>query len=95
MCKVPINTTDINSKFPCQADSSGLVIVKIKTKLAYRGHVYFEQVRPYIINQLLQYLKSNNEFYSDIEVDMSHIPSSLIEEINLNHVTPVEVDWSD
>ena len=26
---------------------------------------------------------------------MSHIPSSLIEVINLNHVTPVEVDWSD
>ena len=52
-------------------------------------------MRPYIINQLLQYLKSNNEFYSDIEVDMSHIPSSLIEVINLSHVTPTEVDWSD
>ena len=45
-------------------------------------------MRPYIINQLL------HEFYSDIEVDISHIPSSLIEVINLNHVTPVEVDWS-
>ena len=52
-------------------------------------------MRPYIINQLLEYLKSNNEFYSGIEVDMSHIPSSLIEVISLNHVTPVEVDWSD
>ena len=52
-------------------------------------------MRPYIINQLLDYLKTNNEFYSGIEVDMSHIPSSLIELINLNHVTPVEVDWSD
>ena len=52
-------------------------------------------MRPYIINQLLPYLKSNNEFYSNIEVDISPIPSSLIEVINLNHVSPVEVDWSD
>ena len=48
-----------------------------------------------LINQLLRYLKSNNEFYSDIEVDISHIPSILIEVINFNHVTPVEVNWSD
>ena len=46
-------------------------------------------MRPYIINQLL------HKFHSDIEVDMFHISSSLIEVINLNHMTPVEVDWSD
>ena len=72
ICKAPINTTDINDKFLRQADSSGLIIVKIKMKLAYSGHAC----------QLLQYLKSNNEFYSHIEVDISHIPSSLIEMIN-------------
>ena len=38
---------------------------------------------PYLINQLLQYLKLNNEFYSGIEVDISHIPSSLVEVINV------------
>ena len=52
-------------------------------------------MRPYIANQLLRYIKSNNEFYSDIEVYISHISFSLIAVINLNHVTPVEVDWSD
>ena len=37
----------------------------------------------------------HNEFYSDIEIDISHIPSSLIEMINLDHEITVEVDTSD
>ena len=37
----------------------------------------------------------HNEFYSDIEIDISHIPSSLIEMINLDHEITVEVDRSD
>ena len=28
------------------ADSNGLVIVKLKRKLNYQGHVYFQAVRP-------------------------------------------------
>ena len=55
-------------------------MIKMKRKLEYRSH---ESVCPYLINQLLQYLKLNNDFYSGIEVDISHIPSSLIEVINV------------
>ena len=43
-----------------QAVSNGLVIVKLKCKLEYRGHVYVESVRPDVVNQLLQHLKLNN-----------------------------------
>ena len=49
----------------------------------------------YVINPLLHYLKLNNEFYLDIETDKSHIPSSLIEMINLDYQIPVKVDSSD
>ena len=62
ICNVPIDTTAISNTLPRQADSNGPVIVKLKCKLEYRGHVYYESVRPYVINQLLQYLKLNNEF---------------------------------
>ena len=95
ICNVPIDTIDISNALPRQADSNGLLIVKLKCRLEYKGHVYFESVRPYVINQLLQYLKLNNELFSDIEIDISHIPSSLIEMINVDHEIPVEVDRSD
>ena len=46
ICNVPIDAIDISNSFPCQADSNGLVIVKMKRRLQYRGHVYIKSVRP-------------------------------------------------
>ena len=39
------------------ADSNGLLIVKLKRKLIYRGHVSFELIRPSFIFRALQFLK--------------------------------------
>ena len=49
ICNVPIDTIDISNTLPRQAGSNGLVIVKLKRKLEYRGHLYFESVRPYVL----------------------------------------------
>ena len=80
LCNVPIDVADICNTLPRPADSNGIVIVKLKRKLQYRGHVYFESVRPDIIFRLLQYLKLNNSLYHDIEIDVKNIPSFLIED---------------
>ena len=80
LCNVPIDVADICNTLPRPADSNGIVIVKLKRKLQYRGHVYFESVRPDIIFRLLQYLKLNNWLYYDIEIDVKNIPSFLIED---------------
>ena len=80
LCNVPIDVVDICNTLPRPADSNGIVIVKLKRKLQYRGHVYFESVRPDIIFRLLQYLKLNNSLYHDIEIDVKNIPSFLIED---------------
>ena len=48
------------------ADSNSIVIVKLKRKLPYRGHVYLESVRPNFILRLLQYLDLNDLLYHDI-----------------------------
>ena len=95
ICNVSIDKIDISNTLPRQADTNGFVIVKLKRKHECRGHVYFESVRPYVINQLLQYLKLSDEFYLDIEIDICHIRNSVIEMINLNHEIPVEVDRLD
>ena len=46
ICNVPIDVVSTCNTLPHPADSNGLVTVKLKRKLEYRGHVYFEPVRP-------------------------------------------------
>ena len=61
ICNVPVDSTDTASSLPLIADQNGIVLVKLKRKLEYGGHVYFEPVRPQFINDLLHYLKINNQ----------------------------------
>ena len=76
ICNVPIDTVDISDVLPRGADSNGLVVIKLKRKLTYRGHVYFEAVRPELLNQALMYLKENNPIYSDVSLDIGNIPDN-------------------
>ena len=78
ICNVPIDTNDIASTLPQGADSNGIVMVKLKRKLMYRGHVYFKAVSPELVRSALHYLKLNNHLYSDIEIDLSQIPKNLL-----------------
>ena len=52
-------------------------MVKLKRKLNFRGHVYFQAVSPESIDAALSYLKENNVFYSNINIDMASLPISL------------------
>ena len=74
---IPIETMDITNTLPQGADSSGLLMVKLKRKLNFRGHVYFQAVSPESIYATLSYLKVNNVFYSNINIDMATLPISL------------------
>ena len=76
---------------PQGADSNGILMVKLKRKLMYRGHVYFEAVSPDIVQSALQYLKLNNPLYCDIEINVGNIPEhllSLTEPIDI----PIEIE---
>lgn len=44
ICNVKVDERDIFNTLPLLADNNGLVIVKLKKKLHYRGHVYFVSV---------------------------------------------------
>ena len=63
---------------PRGADSNGIIMIKLKRKLSFRGHVYFEAVSPDLVNLALTYLKDNNHLYSDIVIDVGQIPSILL-----------------
>ena len=51
---------------PRPVKNSGLVVVKLKRHLRYRGNAYFEQVRPSAIYEALNYLRRKNKFYENI-----------------------------
>ena len=72
-----IDLADI-TVLPHGADSNGLVVIKLKRKLNYRGHVYFEPVCPETIFLALLYLRQNNALYSVIEIALDNIPSNLL-----------------
>ena len=61
---IPIDLADVCNTLPRPADSNGIIIVKLKRKLQYRGHVCFESVRPNFMQNLL---------YHDTEIDWGNI----------------------
>ena len=63
---------------PTPAESNGLIIVKFKRKIGYKGHVVFEAVRPDAVIQFLEFHRSHNDWYSDIEVNPANIPVDIL-----------------
>ena len=68
ICNIPIEAANICNILPRPAVSTGLIVVKLKRDLKYRGHVYFEPFRPHIVYQALDYLKSYNKFYEGMSI---------------------------
>ena len=46
ICNVPVEAEDVCNVLPRPPENNGLLFLKLKKKLQYRGHVYFEAVRP-------------------------------------------------
>lgn len=78
ICNVPVENTDICDVLPRPADCNGLILIKLKRKLMYNGHVYFEPVRPQVLSDVLEYLKLNNPLYQNTTIDMNGIPPELL-----------------
>ena len=69
ICNVPMETSNICKVLPRPTDSNGLILVKLKRHLKYRGHVIFEPVRPTVVHEAILLLKDHNKFYSDVLVN--------------------------
>ena len=78
ICNIPFDTGEIYNVLSRPSDSTGIIMVKLKRKLIYNGHVIFEPVRPEKIRFLLDYLKANNSFYEDIAIDLDNIDPGLL-----------------
>ena len=78
ICNISTDSNNIANVLPQGADSNGLLVVKLKRKLNYCGHVYFEVVHSKIIYQALMYLKQSNSLYHDIGLALNNIPRNLL-----------------
>ena len=73
ICNVPIDLANIKNVPLRSADNNGLLLKKLKRKLSYRGHVYFEVARPNTLSTSLLYLKQNNNLLHDIATLLGNI----------------------
>ena len=77
ICNVPVNCDQTCKVLPRPPERSGIIMLKLKRKLEFRGHVYFQAVRPEVVENALNWLVQNNPLYSKIITDMSNIDESL------------------
>ena len=94
---VSVECDKICQTLPRAPESSGIILLKLKRKLQFRGHVYYQAVRPEIILNALNWLKANNELYKTITIDIDRIDRDLttlevtsIPECNTSTSTDVE-----
>lgn len=54
ICNVPVECDETYSVLPRPSERSGIIMVKLKRKLEFKGHVYFQAVRPELILEALK-----------------------------------------
>ena len=66
---VPSKVDTICNMLPRLPSQSELVPLKLKRKLAYRGHYMYDYITPQKLLDALTFLKANNPLYADIDVN--------------------------
>ena len=56
----------------------GITVLKLKGKLKYHGHQYYESVRPAVVYDALDYLRNDNTLYSKIDIVKTNIDNGLV-----------------
>ena len=77
ICNIPVDCDQTCNILPRPPERSGIILLKLKRKLEFRGHVYFQPVRPQVVLDALKWLKTNNPLYSNIGVDIDNIDTNL------------------
>ncbi|KAK3101585.1 hypothetical protein FSP39_004665 [Pinctada imbricata] len=76
---VPSNLSKAKS-LPRQEDNDLILRVKLKRKLSYKGHYDYKFVNTSHVYNALQYLKENNKWYKDTDINQSEDEKDLLAE---------------
>ena len=77
ICNVPVECEETCRLLPRPSSSSGIILLKLKRKLEFRGHVYFQAVRPQLLLNALNWLKNNNPLYKNITIHLGNIDTAM------------------
>ena len=77
ICNVPVECDETCKVLPRPPERSGIIMLKLKHKLEFRGHVYFQAVCPQFILDALNWLKLNNPLYYNITIHINNISANL------------------
>ena len=78
ICNVPVSCEEMCRVLPRPPDSSGIIMLKLKRKLQFRGHVYFQAVRPEVVLHALQWLQGNNELFENVAINLENVDHELL-----------------
>jgi len=59
ICNIPVECDQTCNHLPRAPEISGIIRLKLKRKLQFRGHVYFQGVCPQFLKEALCWLKDN------------------------------------
>ena len=77
ICNVPVECDNTCKVLPRPPERSGIIMLKLKRKLQFRSHVYFQAVRPEFLLAALNWLKLNNPLYNDITINIHTLSENL------------------
>ena len=80
---VPSNLDSICTMLPRLPTESELIALKLKRKLAYRGHYMYDYISPEKVMAALMWLKSNNPLYANIDINDNWLEESLANDADL------------
>ena len=74
---VPSKVDTICDVLPRLPSQSELVPLKLKRKVAYKGHYMYDYIRPQKLLDALRFLKANNPLYADIDVNQQWLEEAM------------------
>ena len=87
ICNVLVNCETVCKSLRRPSELSDIILFKLKRKLQYADYQYCEPVRPECLNEALDFLKKNNNFYQNVEINLCKLEK--------NSVTVLECSSTD
>ena len=69
---VPSNISTTIESLPRTPTESGIIPVKLKRRLCYKGHVLYQHIRPERVRNAVAWLCANNPRYSNVKISSTH-----------------------
>ena len=77
ICNVLVECVETCRVLPRSSLSSGIMLLKLKRKLEFRGHVYFQAARLQLLLNALNWLKNSKPLYKNVTVDQGNIDTTM------------------